>query len=86
MEKIFKTIYEEVLCNEEDIRHMNKRAITLFMSITIISFQKRGFLNENPLFELNCILNQNRQNGYLRKFWFILKKKCEQKSVMLWKC
>lgn len=24
MEKIFKTIYEEVLCNEEDIRHMNK--------------------------------------------------------------
>ena len=24
MEKIFKTIYEEVFCNEEDIRHMNK--------------------------------------------------------------
>lgn len=24
MEKIFKTIYEEVLCNEEDISHMNK--------------------------------------------------------------
>lgn len=53
------------------------------MSITIISFQKRGFLNENPLFELNCIFNQNRQNGYLRKLGSILKKKCERKSVIL---
>lgn len=55
MEKIFKTIYEEILCNEEDLKRMNKNIEN--ESLRILEKCKCQSNNNNDDDELLCLLD-----------------------------